>query len=277
MGDIQDSCEFPAVLKVAESSVRDLLAQSRAARAAARIATRASGDEELDREVIRVTKEEVSKGWMRGLFTEEQLNEKYGLWTAARRFGLRQGGAAGKVRPVDDFSEYGQNGTLTTPFKVDLGGVDGVAALARSLHSSARVGKVQVRDEDGEERLGCLHPEWKGSPGPIKGATADLAQAFRQLARLPAHARFSIVSVFNPEKGQEFYELDAMAFGQGAAVYGFNRVARGVEAIMVKVGIVCCDYVDDYPIVEPELTVDSAIVAFVSFAQLFGWKVKNPL
>ena len=205
VGDIQDSCEFPAMLKVAESSVRELLAQSRAARAAARIATRASGDEELDREVIRVTKEEMSKGWMRGPFTEEQLNEKYGLWTAARRFGLRQGGAAGKVRPVDDFSEYDQNGTLTTPFKVDLGGVDEVAALARSLHSSTRVGKVRVRDEDGEERLGCLHPGWKGSPGLIKGAAADLAQAFRQLARLPAHAGFSIVSVFNPEKGQEFY------------------------------------------------------------------------
>ena len=67
-----------------------------------------------------------------------------------------------------------------------------------------------------------------------------------------------------------------MASGQGAAVYGFNRVARGIEAIMAKVGIVCCDYVDDYPIVEPELTVDSAIVAFVSFAQLLSWKVKNP-
>eukprot|EP00972_Heterocapsa_arctica_P108675 16002035-Heterocapsa_arctica.AAC.1 len=62
-----------------------------------------------------------------------------------------------------------------------------------------------------------------------------------------------------------------MAFGQGAAVYGFNRVARGIEAIMAKAGVVLCDYVDDYPIVEPARTAQSAIDTFIGIAGLLGW------
>ena len=45
-----------------------------------------------------------------------------------RRLGLRQNG---KIRPIGDFSEWGLNGLLSTHEKVDLGGIDEVAGIAK--------------------------------------------------------------------------------------------------------------------------------------------------
>eukprot|EP00972_Heterocapsa_arctica_P078312 11547139-Heterocapsa_arctica.AAC.1 len=101
VGEVPDSLEFPPKFRAAEGSVRDLLAQSKSAKAAAKVSTRASSDSELDKEVWEATKKEIQEGWLRGPFSEDELDSKYQLWVPARRFGLRQGG---KVRPVDDFS-----------------------------------------------------------------------------------------------------------------------------------------------------------------------------
>jgi hypothetical protein len=116
----------------------------------------------------------------RNPFSVEELDCKYRLWVPARRFGLRQGG---KVRPVDDFSEFGQNGTLVTHYRVDLGGVDEVSALERSLHSSVKDERVLVGDETGEVLEGVLHEGWNGTAAKIEGVTADLAKAFRPAER----------------------------------------------------------------------------------------------
>ena len=134
VGDVPDSLEFAPKLRAARISVGELLAQSRSAQAAARLATTRSGDDELDEEVYAATAKEIEAGLLREPFEARELDERLGLWTPARRFGLRQNN---KVRPVDDFSEYGQKAMLQTYFKVDLGGVDEVAALARSLLTAA--------------------------------------------------------------------------------------------------------------------------------------------
>ena len=49
------------------------------------------------------------------------------LWTPSRRFGIVQGG---KIRNIDDLSEFAVNQTYGTPEKLDQGGVDEVVALA---------------------------------------------------------------------------------------------------------------------------------------------------
>ena len=55
-------------------------------------------------------------------------------------------------------------------------------------------------------------------PG-LKGCCIDLAAAFRQVPCTPAHSPFSVIAVYSPEKaGTEWYLLDALAFGQRAAV-----------------------------------------------------------
>ena len=120
VGRIEDSLAFPAKLVEAKGSVQELFGKAKQAQASARAGTRSSGDAEVDREIYATTLAEVAAGKMRGPFTREQLDAELGLWTPARRFGLRQ---SGKIRPIDDFSEMGQNATLATGFKVDLGRV----------------------------------------------------------------------------------------------------------------------------------------------------------
>eukprot|EP00969_Alexandrium_andersonii_P062475 2752029-Alexandrium_andersonii.AAC.1 len=50
-------------------------------------------------------------------------------WVPARRFGVRQGG---KVRVVDDCSEFLVNAAVETTEKIDLGGVDELLCLAKA-------------------------------------------------------------------------------------------------------------------------------------------------
>ena len=163
-------------------SVGELLARSRSAQAAARLATTRSGDDELDEEVYAATAKEIEAGLLREPFEARELDERLGLWTPARRFGLRQNN---KVRPVDDFSEYGQNATLQTYFKVDLGGVDEVAALARSLQGCVtQDGEIAVTDDgsrtprDTAPRLGEVGGAGPGRDRtPGKGVQADCTRA----------------------------------------------------------------------------------------------------
>ena len=68
VGDVPDSLEFAPKLRAARISVGELLAQSRSAQAAARLATTRSGDDELDEEVYAATVEEIEAGLLRGPF-----------------------------------------------------------------------------------------------------------------------------------------------------------------------------------------------------------------
>ena len=275
VGHIEDSLAFPAKTVEAKSKVEELFGRAKAAQASARAGTRTSGDKEIDREVYEATLAEVGSGRMRGPFTQEQLDNDLGLWTPARRFGLRQ---SGKIRPIDDFSEMGQNATLSTDFKVDLGGVDEAVAIAKAwANGLAADGAFEIIDEAGYRHVGMPSPEWKSVDCSMVGACVDLEAAFRQLPRLPAHAAFTVISVFNPVNGKaELFQLDALAFGQGAAVYGFNRTARAIDAILAELLITTGNYVDDYPVLVPTCLGSSTVLSCLQFSSLFGWRLKRP-
>ena len=64
-----------------------------------------------------------------GPLTEKQVDDAPGaIWAPARRSGLVQ--SAG-VRPIDDFSEFLHNATSHTHERIDLGGIDTVAGIAK--------------------------------------------------------------------------------------------------------------------------------------------------
>ena len=274
VGDIPDSVEFPALERTAPRQVRSLLEDARAAQAAAAASARPSADATLDEALYEETAKEVAAGILRGPISAEALTQKYGLWVPARRFALRQ---RDKVRPIDDFSIYGQNSTVSAHFKVDLGGVDEVAALCRTLARGLEDGQVRIADEAGFAHDVTVDAGWTGPLSELRGACADLSSAFRQLARVEAHGRFTIISVFNPRKKcQELYEISALAFGEGAAVYAFNRVARGLESILCMFGVLCVNYVDDFPIIEPAGSAEDAVRTFLEVMRLLGWAVKRP-
>ena len=56
-----------------------------------------------------------------------------------------------------------------------------------------------------------------------------------------------------------FFIAKTLLFGETAAVYGFNRVARLLEKIAVQLGrVLCTNYFDDYSQLESEELADSA-------------------
>ena len=57
------------------------------------------------------------------------MTQKFGPnWIPSKRFGVKQGG---KVRSVDDFSQYLVNATVTCHEKIDLEGLDNICSTAR--------------------------------------------------------------------------------------------------------------------------------------------------
>ena len=275
VGPLPDSEEFPPKEVPARDSLTDLIANARAVQAAVREAG-SSGDKALDEELYAATEKEVSEsGVLRGPVPVSELDAKFGkLWVPARRFGLRQGT---KLRPIDDFSEGGHNATVEAHFKVDLGGVDEVVAVAREMgRAFSGPGDFVLTDEAGKTTTGEVHRDWR-TCGGISGCCLDLVSAFRQVPRSAAHAPFTVVAVLDPAEGVvKYFELLALAFGQMAAVYAFNRVARALDAIFAFLLIPCSNYVDDYPLVLPDVIAEASVATAKAVLELLGWAVKDP-
>ena len=107
-----------------------------------------SGDDEIDQALDDTTAAELKEGWLRGPFTREELDAKFDSWVPVKRFGIKQGA---KVRAIDDYSLLGQNAATAVAEKVDLTGVDFVAACARAyLAAPAAGGRVELELSTGD-------------------------------------------------------------------------------------------------------------------------------
>ena len=81
------------------------------------------------------------KGWPVGPFSEEDISWRFdGVWTPARRFGVVQGG---KVRPINDYSAFGHNAATSIPERIDMGGVDHLASIARAAGRCVAAGHLE--------------------------------------------------------------------------------------------------------------------------------------
>ena len=156
VGETVDSKEFPAQRKEAHLSVEQVMRAARWTRQAAKAKTKKENQDELEKKVWEKSEEEIHKGWLRGPFTDEQLKKELGpLYVVSRRFGIHQHGG---VRVIDDMSESLVNASIGTWFKVDLGGVDELAVLARSfVDMVAEDRTVRVRLSTGQLLEGKLH------------------------------------------------------------------------------------------------------------------------
>ena len=111
---------------------------------------RSSGDAELDAAVYAGTLAELGaeRKWLRGPFTATELSDLLGpLWVGCRRFGLKQGG---KIRLVDDYSEYGVNAATGSSIKFSMHGVDAIASTARAWGAAVHEdGSVELKQIGG--------------------------------------------------------------------------------------------------------------------------------
>ena len=110
------------------------------------------------------------------------------------------------------------------------------------------------------------------------GKCADLKGAYKQFPRAAAQGHLSIVAVWDPTSEKvKFFEAQALMFGAKAAVPGFNRCARAMEALLVKMfAVPTANFFDDYPMVEFSATAGDSARIVGELGDLLGWVWKDP-
>ena len=206
-------------------------------------AIKPSGDELLDAEVWRITKEEAQAGFITEPVSAENLPADS---CVSPRFGIKQGQ---KVRPIDNFSASLVNSTVGLPERLEVESIDAVVALVR------RVMKLE----------GCRCE--------LVGRTYDLKKAYRQLGVHPEHLRYSWAAVWDDEAHEpKVFQLRSLPFGAAASVAAFLRLSRALRFLgSLKAGLMWSSYFDDFVIVSRPEDVASTEIAVGLFFDSLGW------
>jgi len=231
---------------------------------------------EDDAELWDLTMAEERAGNLAGPYTPEEIETQVGrLWIAARRFSIRQGE---KLRPIDDFSEFGVNAAFGASEKVLMKNLDQVVAWSRAWAEGVASGsRLQLVDSAGYLWDEPLDRDW-GEEGACRlvGRVADLKQAYKQLPSSPAHQALGIVAVKSPDGSRKLYKSRSLMFGQAAAVYGFLRFSRAIAALGTSLlALVLIEFFDDFTQVEPEDSAQSAQDAMEDLLELLGWELST--
>ena len=214
------------------------------------------------------------KRWVRGPFSSEEIIRRHGKhWIPSRRFGVRQ---SGKIRSVDDFSQFLVNATVTCHEKIDLEGIDHICATARFFLGAMREShQWRIPGTDGVSS-GSIAAEWRETKSrDLVGRCLDLKHAYKQLVRNPCDAWASILAVANPEDNNVYYfEAIALPFGSVSSVIGFNRAARALRMILTRLfRLVVTNFFDDFCQIELAPLSNGAWQTAELVLSLLGWRI----
>ena len=227
-------------------STADLKSNASKANKALRYMTRSSGDAELDRKLWDRTQVELSRGWLLGPLSWDQLPDSA---VVSRRFPINQ---SEKVRPIDDFSQSQINSTVTNYEKATVDGPDVICALAVKLMKG-------LRDN--------------GRSSQLLGRALDLASAYRQLAVAEDSYDVAFLSIFNPNtKEAALYQQVALPFGSVTAVNAFIRCSRFLQwaaSHCLKLPMSC--YFDDFVIFSPPELSNNSQSTLSLMLDILGW------
>eukprot|EP00435_Cladocopium_sp_Y103_P048940 s2442_g14.t1 len=271
-GPMQPSGQFPRKLKPAAITVKQLRESSAwSKKMIYSSCRRVASDPEIANAVFQETQQQLSDGWVKGPYTMQQLDDRFdGAWIPSKRFGVKQGG---KVRAVDDFSEFLINSSVTSTEKLALYGIDEVINTARFFMGIDAI----TFDSHGFPQLLAPGVQEIGTWKQLQGRALDLKAAYKQLARHPEDAWASVLAVWNPgSQDVEFYESVALPFGSVSAVMSFNRMARALRIIMSKLFLlVNTNFFDDFCQLEiPNLCKSSWDTAELVM-RLLGWRIST--
>lgn len=234
-----------------------------------------SGNKDLDDSVWAETLEETKQGWLLGPYDPIDVDRLFPQgWCACRRFGIMQGS---KLRCIDDLSEPGTNNAYGSREKLDLMGLDAIAAVVRLIHTAISSDRsLEVKLSDGTSLRGNLHPTWDLAEARTWfGRCLDLSKAYRQIATNKKGRWAAIVSVFDPGSGKvKCFVATAMLFGGTSAVYAFNRAARAIWFLgnhMLR--LVWTNFYDDFPSLEPSSMGAMTRSITERFLKMLGWKI----
>ncbi|CAE7553006.1 ubiad1, partial [Symbiodinium necroappetens] len=215
-------------------------------REATLLATKSSGDPELDLALWEATQKEVDRGWLRGPVNPRSLDPEAVI---SRRFGIWQGD---KCRPIDDFRASGVNATTSAEDSVTVHSADTIAA---SIAYRLKV--------DGKCRR----------YGGLEMKSYDLHKAYKNLPLSTGAVEIAYLSVYNPhKKTAEVFEQCVLPFGARASVHSFCRTSLGIWTAGVQILLLAWSvYYDDFVSCEvPPLTRISDLCA-ESLFRLLQW------
>ena len=106
----------------------------------------------------------------------------------------------------------------------------------------------------------------------ISLSTGDMKGAYRQIPLAPCDVRFALTAVYDPTKDRvTLHEMYGQPFGAGHAVPNFCRVAEWISRVMQKLFHMLVDhFFDDFFVVEPEATIQSAMACLRETFTLLG-------
>ena len=208
--------------------------------------------EEDEQALLDTTNEEVSRGFLQGPYTEQEISVLLETeeWSLNPRFALFQG-TSGKVRVIDDAKKSAVNSAYTSTVKLQLQDIDYAANMVLAIMAEAAAAGVPLSD-------------WKGK-------TFDLSKAYKQMAILPSHQKHAVVGF--PISGKwKFYRSVSLPFGCTGSVYGFVRVSQALWFIVTKLlSAVTSHYFDDFPTLERDAGCRVLTLAFSAVLDMLGW------
>ena len=153
--------------------------------------------------------------------------------------------------------------------------MDSVVTLVNIIMQSVLSGDYQIRLRLSTGKLleGVVHPSWR-SKLVLLGRTLDLTSAYKQLAVDPTMSFVRTLVTYDPVKHcRAFFIMNSLPFGATSSVYAFNRVAKSLWFLMVRLGSVwTTQYFDDFPNVEMASLASSSRGFMEFLLNAVGWR-----
>jgi hypothetical protein len=246
-GWLPTSNVFPSKLRppVLHMDTLEKMSASFAARSIG--ATKASGDEEMDRLLWEATMEEAKAGFLSGPYSAKELPKGA---IASPRFGFLQ---KSKLRPIDNFSASHINSATGLKDKLQVDSIDEICAMIKAWAQRS-----------------------SGTPHLV-GRSYDLRKAYRQIGIAPEHLKFAWISVWSPDDAEpRLLGMDSMPFGATGSVGAIRRLSQALKCLGIsQAALVWSSFYDDFVCVCPPdaaIQVDRMIRLFF---QALGWQLST--
>ena len=157
---------------------------------------------------------------------------------------------------------------------VDPADLDRIAANVRA-HMDALTAPADQRPAGSPFRSALRHADHENAL--LVCRLWDLASAYRQLARAPRHASFTVIACWSPEeRTYRYFQQPALAFGASSSVLSFNWTAAALCAVLVNIFVIgVTNFYDDFTVLEVESLASNAKWCIEGAFGLLGWSLKE--
>ncbi|CAE7834919.1 unnamed protein product [Symbiodinium sp. CCMP2592] len=160
----------------------------------------------------------------------------------------------GKLRPIDDAKEALVNSASTSTMRLELEDADYLSAMAPEV-----------------ARRILADPSKPGAV-PWVARCLDLTKAYKQMCVSERDLQVSVVFFLDEQGKPRYYVSHSLLFGCTSSVFAFNRVSKAISFLLNQLLLVPSSvFYDDFPLLSPSPTSDSATWATTALLDLLGW------